>query len=350
MQVSTVGIDLAKNVFQVHGVDAAGRVVLRKQLRRGEVLRFFAKLEPCLIGMEACGSAHHWARELQALGHEVRLMPPSYVKPYVRRGKNDAVDAEATCEAVGRPTMRFVPVKSPAQQAVLGLHKTRQLLIRQRTMAVNALRGQMAEFGIVEAAGIGNVAKLTARLEQAIGGAIPELLAPALRSLAAQIEALNGEIGKLNAAILAWHRSNETSRRLTTALGVGPILASAIVATIGGSPQEAQRFHSARHFAAWIGLVPKQDSTGGKTKLGRLSKMGNRYLRQLLVLGATALLRVARKPRVDSAQMAWIRRQMQRHQSSRKVTVAVANKMARAIWAMLVRGEAYRARPLPAAA
>lgn len=350
MEVSTIGVDLAKQVFQVHGVDAAGQVVVRRQLRRGEVVRFFGKLEPCLVGMEACGSAHYWARALIALGHQVRLMPPAYVKPYVKRGKNDAVDAEACCEAVTRPGMRFVPVKRPEQQAACGLHKTRQLLVRQRTMTMNSLRGQMAEYGVVAPAGAAGLGQLMAALEAALGAVIPALLEPALRALVVQIECLNGEIDKLDRAIRDGHRASAASRRLATAPGVGPILASAIVATIGDSPQDAQRFRSGRHFAAWLGLTPKEASTGGKTRLGPVSKMGNRYLRQLLVLGATSLLRLARQPRgQDSALLAWVRRQIQRGRAGREISVMLANKMARMIWAMLARGEAYRPMPRPAA-
>jgi len=270
MQVTTVGIDLAKNVFQVHGIDLAGKVVLRKAMRRSQMLPFFAALAPCVIGMEACSSAHHWARELSALGHRVKLMPPTYVKPYVKRGKNDVADAEAICEAVTRPTMRFVPVKSPDQQAVLMLHRTRALLMRQRTMAVNALRGHLTEFGIVAAQGAKGLAELVGQvLEDSATdyNAIPPLARRALGALVAQLQELRAQIKAIEAELLACHRASETSRRLETIPGVGFITATAIAATV----TDPAHFTSGRQFAAWLGLVPRQNSSGGKERLGAIS-------------------------------------------------------------------------------
>lgn len=336
MQVNTIGLDLSKTVFQVHGVDGAGAVVVRKRLRRSQVLGFFAGLAPCVVGLEACGTAHYWARELGKLGHEARLMAPSYVKPYVKRGKkNDATDAEAICEAAQRPGMRFVTVKSADQQGALMLHRARALLIRQRTMLVNALRGHLAEFGIVAARGIWNVKGLMALVTDGGEDRISELARPALRALADQIAALGERLRDIDRAILAWHRDNEASRRLATIPGVGPITASAIAATV----DDARRFRSGRHFAAWLGLVPRQHSSGGKEKLGRISKMGDRYLRTLLVIGATNRLRYARAQ--TSADAAWINGLLGRR-PPRLVTVALANKMARVAWALMARGGVYR--------
>jgi len=337
MQVNTIGLDLSKQVFQVHGVDGAGVVVVRRRLRRSQVLGFFADLAPCVVGLEACGAAHHWGRELEKLGHAVRLMAPSYVKPYVKRGKkNDATDAEAICEAVGRPGMRFVKVKSADQQGALMLHRARALLVRQRTMLVNALRGHLAEFGIVAARGIWNVKGLMALVADDGEGRIPMVARPALRALADQIAALGERLREIDRAILAWHKDNEASRRLATIPGVGPITASAIAATVG----DGRQFRSGRHFAAWLGLVPRQHSSGGKEKLGRISKMGDRYLRTLLVIGATNRLRYARTK--TSADATWINRLLARR-PPRLVTVALANKMARVAWAIMAKGDVYRA-------
>jgi transposase len=332
MKVTTIGLDIAKRVFQAHGVDAAGRAVVRRKLGRGEVLDFFRALPPCLVGIEACSTGHHWARAITAFGHEVRLIPAAYVKPYVKRGKTDAADAEAICEAVTRPTMRFVPIKTPEQQAVLMLHRTRDLLVRQRTMLVNALRGHMAEFGIVAPQGISRVADLLALLLGEDETALPPLARRALRGLAAELEALGKRVEEVEAALLAWHRENEASRRLATVPGIGPITASAIVATVG----DASNFGSARHFAAWIGLVPKQNSSGGKSRQGGISKAGDRYLRRLLVLGATAVIRHTR----GKAGEGWLGHLLERR--PRKVAaVAQANKTARIVWALLARGGSY---------
>lgn len=344
MQVTTIGIDLAKSVFQVHGVDGSDQVVLRKTLRRSQVLPFFEDLAPCLIGMEACSSAHHWARELNVLGHTVKLMPPSYVKPYVKRGKNDTADAEAICEAVTRPTMRFVPVKSAEQQAVLMLHRTRALLMRQRTMAVNALRGHLAEFGLVAAQGARSLAELIKRLFESDGtpeDAVPPLARRALAPLVAQLSELQTQIKTIEVELLAWHRANDASQRLETIPGVGFITATAIAATV----TDPSHFTSGRQFAAWLGLVPRQNSSGGKERLGSISKMGDRYLRSLLVVGATSVIRYARGKNAAGAQ--WVNALLARR-PARLVSVALANKTARIIWAVLARGETYRA-PAPAA-
>ena len=323
MEISTIGLDLSKRVFQVHGVEESGAPVVRKRLRRSEVLPFFAGLAPCVVGLEASGSAHHWARELGRLGHEVRLIAPCYVKPYVKRGKkNDAADAAAICEAVQRPGMRFVAVKSEEQQGALTLHRSRVLLIRQRTMLVNALRGQLAEFGIVAPQGIRNVKALAARVADASEGRIPAVARPALRALCDEIVRLSALIGEIERAIHAWHKANETSLRLATIPGFGPITASAMAATIG----DASQFRSGRHFAAWLGLVPRQNSSAGKQRLGRISKMGDRYLRMLLVVGATSRLRCAQRPGAPDA--AWINQLLARR-PPRLVSVALANKMAR---------------------
>src|SRR5476651_904134 len=278
-EVSTIGLDIAKSVFQVHGVDDAGTVLIRKRVSRAKVLGFFAELPPCLIGIEACPSAYHWGRELQELGHTVKLMPPSYVKAYLKRGKNDANDAAAICEAVTRPSMRFVPIKTKDQQAALMLHRTRQLLVRQRTMLSNAIRGHMAELGIVSAKGRNGTGEL---LEIIAGGAdrrVPPAARGILDALARQYSAIGAEVGSIDKNILAWHRSCEASRRLEEIPGIGPIIATALVAEIG----DWKAFSSGRSLAAWIGLVPKQHTSGGKDRLGSITKQGNRYLRWLQI-------------------------------------------------------------------
>ncbi len=337
MQVITIGLDLSKRVFQVHGVDESGAPVVRRRLRRSEVLPFFSALAPCVVGLEACGAAHHWARELGKLGHDVRMIAPSYVKPYVKRGKkNDAVDAAAICEAVQRPGMRFVAIKSVDQQGALTLHRSRALLIRQRTMLINALRGHLAEFGIVAPQGVRHVKVLAAQVANDGENRIPEVARPALRALCDQIAHLGGRISEIDRAIYAWHKTSDVSRRLATIPGFGPMTASAIAATIGDPSQ----FRSGRHFAAWLGLVPRQHSSAGKERLGRISKMGDRYLRTLLVLGATSRLRCARRPGAPDA--AWINQLLARR-PPRLVSVALANKMARVAWAVMNHREPYRA-------
>ena len=333
-EITTIGLDLAKHLFQVHGVNAAGTVLVRRQLRRAEVLRFFAAVPPCLVGMEACGTAHHWARELGRLGHTVRLMPPAYVKPYVKRGKTDAADAAAIAEAVGRPTMHFVAVKTTDQQSVLMLHKVRELLVRQRTMLINALRGHLAEFGIVAARGPGGVnAAITALHENQDG--LPDLARQVLHGLVDQLRALAVEIAKADKRILAWHRDSEASRRLASIPGIGPITASAIAAAM----PDAALFRSGRQFAAWLGLTPRPHSSGGKQRLGGISKQGDGYIRRLLVIGATAVIRLARQ---DNASKTWAARLLER-KPARLVSVALANKTARIAWAVLARNQSYTA-------
>jgi transposase len=331
-QITTIGLDLAKNVFQIHGVDVVGIVLVRKQLRRAEVLRFFAALPPCLVGMEACGTAHHWARELTKLGHTVRLMPPAYVKPYVKRGKTDAADAAAIAEAVTRPTMRFVAVKTVDQQSVLMLHKARELLVRQRTMLINALRGHLAEFGFVAARGRGGVTAVITALHEAQDG-LPDLARQVLQGLIDQMRVIGIEIIKAEKRIMAWHRASEASRRLATIPGVGPITASAIAAAV----PDATSFRSGRQFAAWLGLTPRPHSSGGKQRLGGISKQGDGYIRRLLVIGATAVIRFARR---DNASKTWAARLLE-CKPARLVSVALANKTARIAWAVLARNQSY---------
>lgn len=337
-EVITIGLDLAKNVFQVHGVDGAGNVVVRRQLRRSQVLPFFRKLEPCLVGMEACATAHHWARELSALGHEVRLMPPHYVKPYVKRGKNDAADAAAIAEAVTRPTMRFVAVKSTEQQGILMVHRTRELLVRQRTMVVNAMRAHMAEFGIVAPGGVPQVKKLLAIIDDAEDDRVPPVARTCLEALARQFLSLDAEIATAEKGIQAWHHTNETSRRLATIPGIGVITASALAASVS----DPSMFRSGRELAAWIGLVPRQNATGGKPRLGRICKQGDAYLRWLLVAGAMSVVRHAKR---RGAASPWLADLIAR-KPAKVCAVALANKNARRVWALLMSGEGYR----PAAA
>ena len=333
-EVITIGLDIAKLVFQIHGVDADGMVVIRKRVSRAKVLETFAALRPCLIVIEACPTAHHWSRELSALGHTVRLMPPSYVKAYLKRSKNDANDAAAICEAVTRPSMRFVPTKSEQQQSGLMLHRSRQLLVRQRTMLSNAIRGHMAELGIISAKGRNGTAELLKIIADEGDDRIPATARLCLNALARQYVALAAEIGAIEKHIHAWHRSCEESRRLEEIPGIGPIVATALVAEVG----DWKAFSSGRNLAAWIGLVPKQHSTGGKDRLGGISKQGNRYLRWLLVAGAMAVIRYARQ---HGTKRLWLARLMERR-PIKVAAVALANKIARMAWAMMVRGERFK--------
>ena len=343
MTVTTVGIDLAKSVFQVHGADRDGRVVLRRRLARGRLLDFFAKLPPCRIGLEACASAHHWARRLTALGHDVRLIPAQYVKPYVKRNKTDAADAEAICEAVSRPTMRFVPIKSLDQQAVLALHRVRALLVRQRTQLANAARGILGEFGLVVPRGIRRLAELRARMAAVAEDELPDQARAAVGLLFQQLEATQGRIGTVEEAILAWHERSEVSQRLATVPGIGPLTATALVAAVG----DASQFASARHFAAWLGLTPRVRASGGREKLGRITKAGDRYLRTLLIHGARAVVGTLRRP--SAVPRPWLTALAARRPVNVAAT-ALAHKTARAVWAMLTRREAWRATTCAAAA
>jgi transposase len=333
-QVVTIGLDIAKSVFQVHGVDVDGAVALRRRLTRGRLLAFFAKLPRCLIGLEACGSAHFWARELSALGHEVRLIPPSYVKPYVKRQKNDAADAEAICEAVTRPSMRFVPIKSPDQQSIMVAHRTRSILTRQRTQLSNAIRGHMAEFGLVAPIGRNGLEMLIAIVANSGEARLPVGARACLSMLVSQLRLVNEQILESDRCIIASARSTEVGRRLMGIPGVGPVLASALVAAIA----DPKAFRSGRNLAAWIGLVPRQNSSGGKDRLGAITKQGNRYLRQLLVLGAVAVVRYAMR---NGARRPWLVRLLARR-TPKVAAVALANKNARMAWAIMTSGERYR--------
>jgi transposase len=341
MQIATIGLDIAKNVFQVHGIDAAEKVVVRRQLRRGQVMRFFEALAPCLIGLEACASAHHWARELMKLGHEVRLMPAKDVRAYVKRNKNDAADAEAICEAVRRPTIRFVQVKSVAQQGQLMQHRTRDLLMRQRTQIINALRAHLAELGIIAAQGREGVKELLAIIADKRDEALPLDAQASLLVLATQLQALQRLIGSIEKRIVAQHRANPDSKRLETIPGIGVVGATAIAATV----TDPKVFRCGRDFAAWIGLVPREGSTGGKRKLGPISKQGDRYLRRILVVGAHSVLRRAK---LHPEKYPWLTRLLARR-PFRVVAIALANKMARIAWALLAKGGTYQAPRLAAA-
>ena len=332
-EITTIGLDLAKNIFQVHGVDEAGEVVMRKRLRRDQVLTFFAGLPPCLVGMEACATAHYWARELRALGHEVRLMPPQYVKPYVKRNKNDVADAEAICEAVRRPSMRFVPVKSSEQQSALLMHRGRELLVRQRTMLANALRGHLAEFGLIAAQGLHKVAGLVAIVREEKDGRVPAMARQVLGAIAEQIDELETRITAIEAQIMAWHKSNPMSQRLATVPSIGPIIATAIAATV----PDPGEFRSGREFAAWLGLVPRQHSTGGKARLAGISKRGDSYIRRLLVNGAHAVMLRSKAAKVDPWLIA-----LRGRRPRLVVAVAFANKTARIAWAIMRKEETYR--------
>jgi transposase len=336
-QVVTIGLDLAKSVFQVHGIDAAGVVVVRRQIRRSQLLQFFAKQPACVVGMEACASSHHWARELIALGHEVKLMPAQYVKPYVKRGKNDAADAEAICEAVTRPTMRFVAVKTPEQQSAMMLHRVRLVLSRQRTQLSNATRAHLGEFGIVAPAGRLGLDRLLEVIADPRDDRLPADARICLQMLATQLTVVKAQILENDRRIMADARSTDLGRRLMGIPGVGPVLASALVAAVA----DPSIFRSGRDLAAWIGLVPRQNSSGGKERLGSICKAGHRYLRQMLVVGAMAVIRYA-----SPTRRPWLAQLLARRKA-KVAAVALANKIARTVWAMMITGEPYR-EPLAA--
>jgi transposase len=331
-QPITIGIDLAKSVFQLHGVDAEGAIVLRRQLRRKQMLEFFRRLPPCLIGIEACAGAHHWARELGRLGHDVRLMPPSYVKPYVRRGKTDKADAEAICEAVTRPSMRFVPVKSEDTQALLMIHKAREFLVHQLTQVTNAIRAHLSEFGIVAPKGVHNVGRLLGAAECAD---LPDCARKPLRLLADQFFETREKVNQLTRDIRREAETNETANRLQTIPGVGPITATALAATL----PDVTGFRTSRDLSAWLGLTPKPHSSGGKERLGRISKMGNRYLRRLLYLGAMGII-TARRRNEPGEDWLW---QLLQRKTAKQAAIALANRMARTVWALLRNGTEYEA-------
>jgi transposase len=336
IKLQVIGLDLAKNVFQAHGIDGSGQVRLKRKLRRDEIIDFFATLEPTLIGMEACATAHHWARELSALGHEVRLMPPQFVKPYVKSQKNDASDAEAICEAVQRPTMRFVPIKTVDQQAALMLHRTREFLIRQRTSLISAIRAHFAEFGIIAASRIPNVDRLL-ELLAVRGEQLPVLVKQMLGVLADQLCDVAERVRTVEGELLAWHRSNEVSCRLATIPGIGPITASALATSV----VDAAQFASGRQLAAWLGLVPQQRSSGGKERLGKISKRGDGYIRQLLIHGARSV--VSWRRRSTAVKDVWLVGLLLRRPFN-VATVALANKSARIAWAVMTTGNRYDPR------
>jgi len=333
-EVVTIGLDIAKSVFQVHGIDAAGEVLVRRLIRRAQLLPFFARQPACVVGIEACASSHHWARELRALGHQVRLMPASYVKPYVKRQKNDAADAEAICEAVTRPTMRFVEVKSPEQQSVMVLHRVRLMLMRQRIQLANAIRGHMAEFGLVAPIGREGLQTLIIMIVETGDERVPEEARTCLELLASQLRLVNGQILETDRRIRTSARSTDVGRRLMEIPGVGPLLASALVASVA----DPTAFKSGRNLAAWVGLVPKQNSSGGKERLGGITKQGDRYLRQLLVVGALAVVRYAER---NGTRRPWLVQLLARR-TTKVATVALANKTARMAWKIMTSGERYR--------
>lgn len=333
MNITTIGIDLAKSVFQVHGVDDRGKVILRKQLKRSQFALFFSNLPACLIGMEACGSAHHWARKLQSFGHTVKLIAPQFVKPYVKSNKHDAADAEAICEAVGRPSMRFVPVKSVEQQSILSLHRVRQGFVKARTAQANQIRSLLAEFGLVVPKGITNVPKQIP-LVLAEASELPGVFRQLIDGLLAHFHELHRQVTEMEQQIKAWHQANEASRRLAQIPGIGPIGATALVASIG----DAKSFKDGRQLAAWLGLVPRQHSTGGKQTLLGMSKRGDVYLRTLLIHGArSAILATQRKP----GNASWLAKLLEwRHPNV--AAAALANKNARVVWALLVHDREYQ--------
>ncbi|MFH1158388.1 MAG: IS110 family transposase [Pseudomonadota bacterium] len=335
-KISIIGLDIAKRVFQVHGVNEKHEVVVQRKLSRSEMLVWFTKLEPCLVGMEACATAHYWGRELKRLGHDVRLIPPAYVKPYVKRQKNDRVDAAAICEAVTRPAMRFVAIKDNDQQAVQVLHRTRELLIRQRVQLGNALRAHMAEFGWVFPLGMAGLTQAISAVRETPDADLPTFARQVLLGIADQIDILKKQISSLDKQMIAWHRAHAGSQRLATVPGIGVVTASAILAAIG----DGKQFRSGRDFAASVGLVPRQNSSGGKDRLGRISKQGNPYLRRLFILGATTQLRGQRREK--AAGGVWFD-QLLKRKPARLASVALANKMARVAWAVLTKNESYRA-------
>jgi transposase len=336
MKLTTIGLDLAKNVFQVHGADERGKAVLRKTLKRGEVAKFFANLPACLIGMEACASAHFWARKLTGLGHTVKLMAPQFVKPYVKTNKNDARDAEAICEAVSRPSMRFVPVKTVEQQELLGLHRARQGFVAARTAQANQIRGLLSEYGVVIPKGIGCLEnQMPGVLEDAENG-LPGLSRELFSRLFQHFRELDRQVKELELRIRAWHRASAASQRLEEIPGIGPLTASALVASIG----DAKSFENGRQLAAWLGLVPRQASSGGKERLLGISKRGDTYLRTLLIHGARSVL--WRLKSTAEAAEGWLARLAQRRNAN-IAAVALANKNARIVWALLAHGRDYQA-------
>lgn len=334
MKITTVGLDLAKSVFQIHGVDEYGKAALKKQLKRDQVLPYFANFQCCLIGMEACGSAHFWARKLEALGHTVRLMAPQFVKPYVKTNKNDAADAEAICEAVSRPNMRFVPIKNGEQQAILALHRARQGFVKARTAQANQIRGLLAEYGIVIPQGISHIAQRLPDILEDGENDLPGTFRQLIERLGDHLKELDRQVQELEVQIQAWHRENAASKKLAQIPGIGPITASALVASIG----DARNFENGRQLAAWLGLVPRQNSSGGKQTLLGISKRGDTYLRTLLIHGARAVIRVAERKAQHAGS--WLAGIMERRNKN-VASVALANKNARIVWALLAHDRNY---------
>ena len=334
MKITTVGIDLAKSVFQIHGVDERGKPVVKKQIKRDQMAPFFANLPPCLIGMEACGSAHHWARKLEGFGHTVRLMAPQFVKPYVKTNKNDVADAEAICEAVARPNMRFVPVKSVEQQAVLSWHRVRQGFVKARTAQANQIRGLLGEFGFIMPQGITNIKKRVPELVETAANELPATFRNLVNRLLDHFKELDRQVGELEAQIKAWHRSSELSQKLEKIPGIGPLGASALVASIA----DAKSFDNGRQVSAWLGLVPRQHSSGGKPTLLGMSKRGDSYLRTLLIHGArSAIVAAQRKANANP----WLTGLLHRRNPN-IAAVALANKNARTVWALLAHDREFR--------
>ena len=341
MKITTIGIDLAKEVFAIHGVDERGHAVLRKQLKRSEMAKFFVNLEPCLIGMEACGSAHHWAPKLEEFGHTVKLIAPQFVKPYVKTNKNDAADAEAICEAVGRPNMRFAAKKTTEQQAILSVHRARQGFVKARTAQGNQIRGLLSEFGIVIPLGIKTISKCVPDILEDAENGLPGVMRQLIDRLTDNLKEMDRQVGELEAQIQLWHRENAASRKLAEIPGLGPITASAIVATVG----DAREFKNGRQLAAWLGLVPRQHSSGGKQNLLGISKRGDTYLRTLLIHGARAVIRFAENKAEPNV---WLTQLMARRNKN-VAAVALANKNARIIWALLAKDRMFRPDYTPVA-
>lgn len=335
MEITTIGLDLAKNVFQVHGINERGKAVLRKQLKRDQVAPFFANLPPCLIGIEACASAHHWARKLQALGHTVRLMAPQFVKPYVKSNKNDAADAEAICEAVSRPSMRFVPIKNVEQQSVLSLHRVRQGFVKARTAQANQIRGLLGEYGLVVPQGIAYIAQRVPALIEDAENELPGSFRLLIQRLLAHLKVLEQQVDEIETQIKAWHRNSEASQRLEKVPGIGPLTATVLVASVG----DAKNFDNGRQFAAWLGVVPRQHSSGGKPTLLGMSKRGDAYLRTMLIHGARSVIyRATQRADADS----WLVKLTTRRNKN-VAAVAMANKTARTVWALLAHGREFKA-------
>lgn len=335
MKITTVGIDLAKNVFQIHAVDEHGKTAVRKQLKRDQMAEFFVNLPPCLIGMEACGSAHHWARKLAGFGHEVKLMAPQFVKPYVKTNKNDAADAEGICEAVARPNMRFVPIKNIEQQSVLALHRVRQGFVKERTAQANQIRGLLGEFGLIIPQGIANIAKRVPELIEDASNELTGSFRLLIDRLMEHLKELDRQVDELDAKIKEWHRASEASRKLEKVPGIGPVTASALIATIG----DAKNFDNGRQMAAWLGLVPKQHSSGGKNVLLGISKRGDTYLRTMLIHGARSVIYAAQRKK-DKVE-GWLGKLLERRNIN-VAAVALANKNARIVWALLARDREFR--------